>query len=329
MLNDGYSLFIFENLSAICYNIIVLRRIGMTIQQCRYVLEIARTGSFSEAAKQLFIAQSSLSISVKMLEQELNIKIFERSSNGVYLTEDGSEFVRYARQIIDSECFILDRYGKDLVKSKLKIATQHYDFIADIFGNFLRELDADSYELAIKEIETYNVVWEVETGRSDVGIIAIKESEFDIMKRYLGKKGISFSTLITASAHVFIRREHPLAYSEKVTTEDLSAYPYVSYEQGEHNNSYFNEELLDSIGARRHIEISDRATLMNLLLITDAYTVGTGIMPSALNKGDIVSVPLDCNDGYVIGYILNDTRKLSDMSSRFIARLIASLKDIK
>ena len=82
----------------------------MTIQQCRYVLKIAKTGSFNEAAKQLFIAQSSLSISIKMLEQELNIKIFDRSSNGVYLTEDGSEFVKYAAQIVDQEDFVINRY---------------------------------------------------------------------------------------------------------------------------------------------------------------------------------------------------------------------------
>ena len=301
----------------------------MTIQQCRYVLEIAKTGSFSEAAKQLFIAQSSLSISIKMLEQELNIKIFERSNNGVYLTEDGSEFVRYATQIVDGEDFVIRRYRDEDVSSKLRIATQHYDFIADIFGKFLLGVSADRYKFAIKEIETYNVVQEVETGNSDIGIIAIKDGDFDVMKRYLGKKGISFTDLITASPHVFFRREHPLA--ERATLEycDLVSYPYVSYEQGDHNSSYFTEEMFDPSGAGRHIEISDRATLMNLLLITDAYTVGTGIMPSALNDGDIVSIPLKCDEHYIIGYLLNDNRKLSAMASDFIDKLESSIITIK
>ena len=300
----------------------------MTIQQCRYVLKIAKTGSFSEAAKQLFIAQSSLSISVKMLEQELGIKIFDRSSNGVYLTEDGSEFVRYATKIVDGEDFVTGRYKSEDVSSKLRIATQHYDFIADIFGNFLKDVTAECYKFSIKEIETYNVIAEVETGASDIGIIAIKDSDYDVMRRYLGKKGASFVELLTASPHVFVRRDHPLAEHGSLEYCELQSYPYVSYEQGDHNSPYFTEEMLDAFNTKKHVEISDRATLMNLLLITDSYTVGTGIMPSALNDGDIVSIPLECDDKYIIGYILNDSRKLSEMSEMFIKKLESSVKNM-
>lgn len=300
----------------------------MTIQQCRYVLEIAKTGSFNEAAKQLFIAQSSLSISVKMLEQELNIKIFDRSSNGVYLTEDGSEFVKYAAQIVNEEDFVINRYKNDTVSNRLRIATQHYDFIADIFGNFLKEVDAKEYKFSLKEIETHNVIQEVETGNSDIGILAIKDCDFDVMKRYLGKKGISFVEFLKATPHVFVRRGHPLASKKALDYLELQNYPYVSYEQGEHNSSYFTEEMLDSLNVKKHVEISDRATLMNLLLITDAYTVGTGIMPSTLNDGDIVSIPLECEDKYIIGYILNDIRKISQMSEKFIKKLESSVKNI-
>ena len=300
----------------------------MTIQQCRYVLEIARLGSFSEAAKQLFVAQSSLSVSIKALEQELNIKIFERSNNGVYLTENGSEFVKYATQITDSEDFITMRFRSHHSVGKLHIATQHYDFIADIFGNFLRDINAEQYRLSIKEIETHNVIQEVLNGSSDIGIIALKEGDADIMKRYLDKKHISFTPLLCVPPHVFIRRSHPLAERTSLDIIELQKYPYVSYGQGEHNSSYFMEEMFDSFNAEKHIEISDRATLMNLLLITDAYTVGTGIMPSALNKGDIVSIPLICDDSYIIGYILNDSRKTADMTEKFIKKLLTSIKNI-
>ena len=300
----------------------------MTIQQCRYVLEIARLGSFSEAAKQLFVAQSSLSVSIKALEQELNIKIFERSNNGAYLTEDGSEFVKYATQIIDSEDFITMRFHSQHSVGKLHIATQHYDFIADIFGNFLREINAEQYRLSIKEIQTHSVIQEVLNGSSDIGIIALKEGDADIMRRYLDKKHISFTPLLCVPPHVFIRRSHPLAERASLDIIELQEYPYVSYEQGEHNSSYFMEEIFDSFNAEKHIEISDRATLMNLLLITDAFTVGTGIMPSALNKGDIVSIPLTCDDSYTIGYILNDIRKTTDMTEKFIKKLLASIKNI-
>lgn len=299
----------------------------MTIQQCRYVLEIAKTGSFSEAAKQLFIAQSSLSVGVKSLEKELSIRIFDRSGTGVYLTDDGAEFIKYARQICQSHDLVTERYAKN-IQQKLYIATQHYDFIADIFGTLLQEVNSESYRFSIREIETYHVIRDVETAYSDIGILAIKDSNLEIMKRYLGKRKLSFTPVLTVTPHVFFRKDHPLAGNDRLTCTQLKHYPYVSYAQGEQNGDYFTEELMDASYADKHIEISDRATLMNVLMITDAYTVGTGIMPSALNKGDIVSAPLDSNASYIIGYILNEERKLSDMTKEFICRLESKLKNI-
>lgn len=300
----------------------------MTIQQCKYVMKIANTGSFSEAAKQLFIAQASLSISVKSLEQELNIKIFERSGNGVCLTDEGSEFMKYASQICESSDFISERYNNKNIQKKLYIATQHYDFIADVFGKFIDENESESYRFSIREIETYNVIHEVETGHSDVGIIAIKDSDYDIMKRYLGNKKLSFTPVLSACPHVFFKKSHPMANCKKLTSAELKKYPYVSYEQGEHNNSFFTEEIMDTSYIDKHIEISDRATLMNVLMLTNSYTIGTGIMPSALNKGDIISVPFESNDSYIIGYILNKERRFSDMAQKFIDYVEKKLKNI-
>ncbi len=300
----------------------------MTIQQCKYVTEIAKTGSFSEAAKQLFIAQSSLSVSIKSLEQELNIKIFERSANGVYLTDEGAEFVKYATQICESSDFVSERYHNKSIQEKLYIATQHYDFIADIFGKLLNETKSESYRFSIREIETYHVIFDVQTGHSDIGIVAIKDSDYDIMKRYLGNKKLLFTPILKASPHVFFRKGHPLAQAPSLNSTDLRTYPYVSYEQGEHNSSFFTEELMDLSYIEKHIEISDRATLMNVLMLTDAYTIGTGIMPSALNRGDIVSVPFESEKAYIIGYLLNDERKISPMTQTFILRMEETLKNI-
>ena len=183
----------------------------MTIQQCKYVLAVAKTGSFNEAAKQLFVAQSSLSVSIKSLEQELEIKIFERSGTGVYLTDEGAEFVKYANQICENSDFVTERYKKKLSK-KLYISTQHYDFIADIFGNFLKSVKSENYRFSIREIETYNVIRDVETAHSDIGIIAIKNGDFDIMKRYLGKKNILFTPVIEVKPHVFFKKNHRVGY---------------------------------------------------------------------------------------------------------------------
>lgn len=300
----------------------------MTIQQCRYVLNIVNTGSFNEAAKKLFIAQSTLSLSIKSLEQELGIRIFERSGNGVYLTDEGSEFVRYASGIVQHDDFVSERYSNRDVSKRLYIATQHYDFIADIFGRMLSDNESDSYKYALREIKTYDVIQEIENSKSDIGIIAIKDSEYDIMKRYLSKKNIAFTKVLTASPHVFFSRKHPLAGSETLMLSNLKDYPYVSYEQGERNISFFEEEIVSGFESKKHIEISDRATLMNVLLVTDCYTIGTGIMPSVLNRGDIVGIPLNSNDFYIIGYILNTARKLTQETEKFIELLVESTKNI-
>jgi len=300
----------------------------MTIQQCKYVLAVANTGSFNEAAKRLFVAQSSLSVSIKSLEQELGIRIFERSGNGVYLTDEGAEFIKYATQICENNDFIAERYTTKSINKKLYISTQHYDFIADIFGNFLKSANSGTYRFSIREIETYNVIRDVETAHSDIGIIAIKDGDLEVMKRYLGKKNLLFTPVLEAKPHVFFRKGHPLSSYEKLAVSDLKKYPYVSYEQGEHNSSFFTEELADVSYIDKHIEISDRATLMNVLMLTDAYTVGTGIMPSALNKGDIISVPFESDEYYIIGYLLNEERKVSDTALEFVKLMEKTLKEI-
>lgn len=301
----------------------------MTIQQCRYVLEIAKTGSFNEASKQLFIAQSSLSNSIKSLEQELNIRIFERSKNGVYLTSEGAEFVRYASQIAEHNEFILKRYQSQEMCQRLYISTQHYDFVADIFGRLLNEVAEKSYKFSLREIQTYEVIHEVETAYSDIGIIAIKDNDEEIMKRYLNKKGLTFTQFLRVLPHVFIRKGHPLAQHKCLSYSDLKDYPYVSYEQGIHNASFFTEELASGICSDKHVEISDRASLMNVLLITDCYTVGTGIMPSALNDGNIICIPLESETlFYRIGYILRADRKNSSLTEKFIRLLTEFAKDI-
>lgn len=299
----------------------------MTIQQCRYVLAIAQSGSFSKAAKQLFVAQSSLSVGVKALESELGIQIFDRSGNGICLTDAGAEFVRYAEQLCRDTDLIAERYSKT-IQQKLYIATQHYDFIADIFSEILKETNSNGYRFSIREIETYNVIRDVQTAYSDIGIIAIRDSNLDIMKRYLSGRKLSFTPVLTVKPHVFVRKGHPLAGYAQLTEEQLKAYPYVSYAQGENNSAYFTEELIEGVVADKHIEISDRATLMNVLMVTDAYTVGTGVMPSALNRGDIVSIPLQSDACYDIGYILNVERNISDMMQKFIDRMESVLKNL-
>ncbi len=292
----------------------------MTIQQCMYVLKIAEYGSFNEAAKQLFVAQSSLSVSVKALEQELNIKIFERVGNGIHLTSEGVEFARYASQIVEQSSFIINRYTNSDVYRRLHVSTQHYDFVADIFTRLINESKDSHYRFSLREMKTYDVIREIETAYSDVGVIAIKDTDYSVMERYLSGRGIAFNQVLSVKPHVYVNRNHPVAGRSVIAFDELKEYPYVSYEQGEHNNSFFTEELAN-ISADKQIEISDRASLMNCLLGTDSYTVGTGIMPSLLNEGRIVSIPFESGNSYLIGYILRSDKNVSELAEKFIELL--------
>ena len=291
----------------------------MTIQQCRYIVEIVDKGSFNEAAKSLFVAQTSISTAVKSIENELNIKIFERSNKGVYLTNDGAEFVRYARQLVEQSDFIIDRYSKPAEIKRLSVSTQHYDFAAEGFGYFLNDCKADDFDFSLREVETSTVISDVEMSFSDVGVIAIKDSDMDLMERFLVKKQISFKPLFRAPFHVYLRKNHPLSDRGKLNFSDLAHYPYITYEQGEHGTSMFTEEFSAKISCDKNVRITDRATLLNLLLITDCYTIGTGTMNhSKLAGGNILSIPLQTSGEYVIGYIVRNDKKETEHTRKFI-----------
>lgn len=298
----------------------------MTIQQCKYILKIAECGSLNEAAKQLYVAQSSLSVSVKTLEQELGIKIFERAGSGVYLTESGVEFVQYARQIAEQSDLILDRFSENRHRKHLNVSTQHYDFVADVFGKLLDETKESHYRFSLREMKTYDVIRETELAFCDIGILAIKDKDRGIMERFIAGRGLTFTPILKALPHVFLRKEHPAAKVNAISLESLKDYPYVSYEQGEHSSSFFTEEIA-GVCSDKQVEISDRASLMNVLLASDAYTLGTGIMPSLLNRDRIVSIPLQSDDFYSIGYLVRGDRKVSELAQKFIRMLGESAKD--
>ena len=292
----------------------------MTIQQCIYVLEIAKSGSFNEAAKRLFVAQSSLSVSIKALEQELNIQIFNRVANGVYLTEDGAAFVRYARQLVEQSDFIVKHFATGVAGCNLYVATQHYDFVEDVFAKLLDQTKQPQYRFSLQEMKTYDVIDLTASGCADIGVIAIKGSDRSIMERYLNGKGLIFTSIKNARPHVYLRRGHKLSNASLIQPVDLKDYPCLSYEQGEHSATIFAEEI-GNINTNRQVHISDRASLMNVLLGTDGYTIGTGMMPSELNYGRIVSIPYQSDEYYILGYILREEKGMTELIEKFISML--------
>lgn len=301
--------------------------IFVTIQQCRYVLEIVKQGSFNEAAKAMFVAQTSISGAVKSLEDELGIKIFERSNKGVFITDDGAELVHYAKQLVSNADYISERYSEPSKIEKLSISSQHYDFVAEVFGQFLSENIKSDFDFSIREVETVNVIDDVEKSFSDVGIIAIKDTDMAVMERLLDGKRILFEALFKTPFHVYIGKNHPLAENSTITFSQLSEYPYITYEQAGHNSSMFTEEFSDKIKSSKNVRITDRATLMNMLFITECYTIGTGTMNySKLSGGNILSVPLDTSGEYIIGYIVRRDKNISSLARKFINELAEFFK---
>jgi len=291
----------------------------LTIQQCKYVLEIVKQGSFNEAAKSLYVAQTSVSAAVKSIENELNIKIFDRTNKGVDLTQDGAEFVRYAKQLVGQAEFIADRYLVPKKTNKLSVSAQHYDFVAEIFGKFMMENNETDFDYCLREVETFNVIDDVAKSSSDIGIMAIKSTDMELMERFLKGKHIEFHELFRTPYHAYIRKGHPLSHMEQIDFSDLTSYPYISYEQGEHSSTMFTEEFYDKVTCDRNVRITDRATLMNFLLVTDCYTIGTGTLNHSKLSGDnMLAIPLKSSGEYVIGYIVRNDKKLRAQAQSFI-----------
>ena len=300
----------------------------MTIQQCKYVIEIARVGSFNEAATTLFVSQASLSESVRNLERELEIKIFERSNKGINLTGEGLEFIKYAHQLVSQAEFIKERYMPESRSKRLYISTQHYDFVAEVFSKFVNLVAENDFMLQLKETKTHEIIYDVKNLMSDLGIMAMKKGGDALMERYLKKNKLKFTSLAEIEPHVFLRKEHPLSKRDILDYEDLSEYPYISYEQGEKTAVQFSEELTDYTKFKKNIEINDRATLLNLILSTDCVTIGTGIMTSELNSGNIISIKLKSDEIYSIGWIARENSELTEEAALFIKMLEEFLSGI-
>lgn len=276
----------------------------MTLLQLKYIVTIAESGSLNEAAKRLYIAQPSLTSAVKDLESELGITIFSRTNKGVLLTAEGEEFLGYARQVMEQTHLIEERYlGTGQGKHQFCVSTQHYSFAVEAFVELLTQYGGEEYDFRIRETQTYELIEDVAKLRSEVGVLYLNRFNETILRKTLRENSLQFHRLFIAKPHVFVGSGNPLAGKSMITLEDLAPYPRLSYEQGEHNSFYFSEEILSTLESKKDIMVSDRATLFNLLIGLNGYTICSGVINEQLNGKDIVAVPLDVDDYMEIGYI--------------------------
>ena len=237
----------------------------MTLQQLKYVIEVADKGSINEAAKSLFISQPSLSNAIKELEAEIKITIFARTNKGICISNEGAEFLGYARQVVQQAELLEEKYLNGTPsKQRFSVSTQHYTFAANAFVDLIREFGADEYEFTLRETKTYDIIDDVKNLRSELGIIYLSEFNSHIICKLLKESNLKFSELLVANPHVFISKNNPLATRKSARLEDLEDFPCLTFEQGEHNSFYFSEEILSTLNHKKNIKVSDRAAIVNL-----------------------------------------------------------------
>lgn len=296
----------------------------MTLQQLKYVIKAVEYGSITEAAKRLFITQPSLSSAVRELENELGFEIFSRSTKGIALTIDGAEFLSYARQVVEQAELLEQRYkGKKPSRQLFSVSTQHYAFSVNAFVELVKESNADEYEFILRETRTYDIIRDVINMRSEIGVLYLSDFNEKVISKLLKENRLEFHPLFEAAPHVFVSASNPLSAKRSVTLEDLEGLPCLSFEQGEFNSFYFSEEILSTIYHKKSIHVSDRATLFNLLIGLNGYTICTGVLSADLNGENIVSVPLvtASEEKMVIGWIINSKAILSNAAENYIGHL--------
>lgn len=294
----------------------------MTLLQLKYAVAIAECGSITAAAEKVFVAQPSLSKSVSELEKEMGITIFYRNSRGVYLSEEGSKFLSYARQVIEQAELLEQHYkGKDPIRRVFSISAQHYAFVVNAFVSLVKEYGEDKYEFTLRESKTHDIIEDVRTSRSELGVLFLSKFNREVILRIVQSADLKFNSLFIASPHVFVSRNNPLAQKDFVTLEDLKAFPRLTYEQGINNSFYYSEELHSTEDSPKRIIVTDRASLFNLLIGLEGYTISSGVLSSDLNGTEIVAIPLKSDERMEIGYIMPTDRPLSMVSERYLEHL--------
>lgn len=294
----------------------------MTLSQLKYVLEVAECGTIRKAAERLFITQPSLTAAIRELESELGITIFKRTNKGVQVTSEGEEFLGYARQVVCQTNLIEERYfGAAPVRQQFCVSTQHYSFAVEAFVALLNAYGGETYDFCIRETQTYEIIEDVARLKSEVGVLYLNGFNETVLRKTFKEHDLQFERLFLAKPHVFVGTGNPLALQERVTLADLAPYPRLSYEQGDHNAFYFSEEILSTLESRKDIRVCDRATLFNLLIGLNGYTICSGVINEELNGPNIVAVPLDVDDYMEIGFITHKRAVLSRLAERYIDAL--------
>lgn len=296
----------------------------MTLQQLVYFVTVAECGNLTEAAAKLFISQPSLSTAIHNLEKEMGVTAFIRSNKGVVITRDGEELLSFARMLLEQADNMKEHFGNGETRvPKFSVSCQHYSFAINAFVDLIKQYDANQYNFIIRETQTGEIIEDVVNGKSEIGVIYLSQHNENILSKIIKKNNLEFEELYIAKPHVFICNDHPLAKKKEITIDDLQPYPYLVFEQGKHNSFYFSEEFISVLDFSKNIQVRDRATLFNLLIGLNGFTVSSGIIDQKLNGKNIIARPLAVDSIMRIGII----KKKNLIFSRYALSYLEALKN--
>ena len=294
----------------------------MTIQQLRYIVTVAEVGSITEAAKQLFVSQPSLSNAIREIEKKVGIIVFLRSHKGIILTKEGMEFVGYARQVLQQMELLENRYIDNLPqKIKFGVSSQHYTFSENAFVEIAKRYGSERYEFYYNETGTYQILTDVKNRISELGIMYLSDENETVLRKSMEELGLEFVPLFDANLHVFMQKNHPLSSKERVRLKELEEYPRLKFVQGAYESIYYSEEMFSEVLSEREIRTNDRGAAVNFMLGLNAYTISSGIFPKDLNGENIIAVPLEEQGIMHIGYVINEKQELGDIGKAYIEEL--------
>lgn len=301
----------------------------MTLTQLKYAISVADQGSMNEAAKQLYISQPSLSGSIRELEKEIGFDIFLRSNRGIVITPEGEEFLGYARQVTEQYRLLANRYIEKEAKKKFSVSMQHYSFAVKAFVETVKRAGMENYEFAVHETKTYEIIENVRTFKSELGVLYMNDFNEHVLQKILRENQLKFTELFTCDTYVYLRSGHPLANHTIISMEELEPYPCLAFDQGKNNSFYLSEEMKSTYDYKRIIKANDRATMLNLMNGLDAYTLCSGIICEELNGDDSMAIPLKESEKMRIGYISRTGSNISPLGKIFIEELLTYKKTLE
>lgn len=293
----------------------------MNIQQLRYVVAIANSGTFREAAEKMYVSQPSLSISVRDLEKELGFKIFRRTSSGTFLTRRGMDFYEKAQDVVKGFDIFQNQYASpDEEKKEFSISSQHYDFLSPLMTEFSIRYP-ENKNFRIFESTTVQILDEVAQGHSELGIIYLNRQNTKGIMQRVDKLGLEVVDLIPFQTHIYLRKGHPLAEKKKLVMEDLAQLPTVRFTQEKDEYLYYSENFVDTSSSSQMFNVTDRATLNGILERTDAYATGSGFLDSQSVNG-ITVIPLEDNLDNKMVYVKREEMDLSPVAEKFVEVMV-------